>query len=195
MNQSFTLWPKGRQLDLAHFRCSKGLAVDVSETSKIGNAVLEVRIDASAGRNIANEQEWGGSNYIATPTVRVQNFTQDGKVKITKCPWCFECSRDSVSTGENIIVTFVKLDPRTALRAEVQEVTRIKLQVFNLDDAVDFETQSESDTFEHCPALNGCTLPAYSSSGVEVLLTPLSTCYHQKTLLVKSIHQLFDFHV
>ena len=49
------------------------LGVDISKRTQIDKAVLEVRVDASAGRR-----------HIATPTLWVEKLTQDGIVKITK---------------------------------------------------------------------------------------------------------------
>ena len=49
------------------------LGVDSSKSTQIDKAVLEVRVDASAGRR-----------HIATPTLWVEKLTQDGIVKITK---------------------------------------------------------------------------------------------------------------
>ena len=60
----------------------KDLVVDVSENRKIGRAVLDVRIGASAGRGIAVGV--GRIRDFATPTVVVQKLTQDGKSKSLK---------------------------------------------------------------------------------------------------------------
>ena len=64
----------------------KDLGVDINKNTKIDKAVLEVRMDASAGRGIAVRRGAGRIRHIATPTLRVQKLTQDGIVKIAKIP-------------------------------------------------------------------------------------------------------------
>ena len=72
------------------------LVVDVSENRKIGRAVLDVRIGASAGQGIAVRV--GRIREFATPTVVVQKLTQDSKSKSLKIlgvsnPQLSGCSR------------------------------------------------------------------------------------------------------
>ena len=64
----------------------KDLGVDVSNSTKIDQAVHEVRIDAFAVRETAARRGAGIIVFFATPTLWVQQFTQDGKVKITNNP-------------------------------------------------------------------------------------------------------------
>ena len=58
----------------------KDLGVDINK-KKLDKAVLEVRIDASAGRGIAVRRGVRRIRQIATPTLLVQELTQDGIVK------------------------------------------------------------------------------------------------------------------
>ena len=60
----------------------KDLGVDLSKNTKIDNAVLEVRVDASAGPGIAAGA--GRIRRVASPTLRVQTLTQDVIVKMTQ---------------------------------------------------------------------------------------------------------------
>ena len=84
---------KGTSAGLGAVSMLKDLGVDISENTKIDKAILEVRVDASAGRGIAVRRRAGRIRHIATPTLRVQPLTQDGIVKITKNPWSLEPSR------------------------------------------------------------------------------------------------------
>ena len=62
----------------------KDLGVDIGKNTKIDKAALEVRVDASAGRGIAVRRGAGMIRHTATPTWRLQKFTQDRMVKVTK---------------------------------------------------------------------------------------------------------------
>ena len=67
--------------------CNKMLTdfgFDISKNTKIDRAVLEVRVDASAGRGATVRREAGRIRHIATPTLWAQKFTQDDTVQITK---------------------------------------------------------------------------------------------------------------
>ena len=75
---------KGTSAGLKGVSMLTDLGVDISKNTKIDDAALEVRIDASAGRGIAVQRGAGRIRHIAAPTLWVQNLTQDGKVKITK---------------------------------------------------------------------------------------------------------------
>ena len=48
------------------------LGVDISKNTKIARAILEVRVDASAGRGIVVQRGAGRIRHIATPTLWVQ---------------------------------------------------------------------------------------------------------------------------
>ena len=50
----------------------KDLGVDISKNTQSDNTVLEVRVDASAGRGKAVRREAGRIRHVATPTLRVQ---------------------------------------------------------------------------------------------------------------------------
>ena len=60
----------------------KDLGVDISKNTKIDTAVLEVRVDASAGRSTAVRRGAGRVRHMATLTLLVQKLTRDGKVQI-----------------------------------------------------------------------------------------------------------------
>ena len=75
---------KGTSAGLGAVLMLKDLGVDIKKNTKIDKEVLEVRIDASAGRDIAVRRGAGRIRQIATPTLRIQKLTQDVKVKITK---------------------------------------------------------------------------------------------------------------
>ena len=75
---------KGTLAGLEAVSMLKDLRVDISINTKIDKAVLEVRIDAFAGRDKAVRRGAGRIRHIATPTSWVEKLTQDGKVKITK---------------------------------------------------------------------------------------------------------------
>ena len=62
----------------------KDFGVDISKNTKIDKAVLEVRVDASAGRGMAVRRGAREIRHVAAPTLRVQQLTPDGIVKITK---------------------------------------------------------------------------------------------------------------
>ena len=62
----------------------KNLGTDISENTNIDKAVLEVRVDASAGRGVAVRRGAGRNRHTATSTLWVQKLTQDGSVKFTK---------------------------------------------------------------------------------------------------------------
>ena len=56
----------------------KDLGVDISKKTKIDQAVLEVRIDASIG--IAARRGAGRIRHIATSTLWEPKLTQDGNI-------------------------------------------------------------------------------------------------------------------
>ena len=64
----------------------KDLGVDISKNTIIVRAVLEVRVDATAGRGMTVRRGAGRIRHIATPNLRVQKLTQDGMVIISKIP-------------------------------------------------------------------------------------------------------------
>ena len=51
-----------------------------------GDATVEVKVDATAGRGVAMRRGAGRIRHIATPTLWVQKLVQDGKVKVSKIP-------------------------------------------------------------------------------------------------------------
>ena len=51
-----------------------------------GDATVEVKVDATAGRGVAMRRGAGRIRHIATPTLWVQKMVQDGKVKVSKIP-------------------------------------------------------------------------------------------------------------
>ena len=51
-----------------------------------GDATIEVKVDATAGRGVAMRRGAGRTRHIATPTLWVQKLVQDGKVKVSKIP-------------------------------------------------------------------------------------------------------------
>ena len=75
---------KGTSAGLGAVSMLKDLRVDISRNAQIDKAALEVRIDAAAGRGNTARRGAGRTRHIATPELRVQKLTQDGKVKITK---------------------------------------------------------------------------------------------------------------
>ena len=94
----------------------KDLGVDISKNTKIDRAVLEVRLDASAGRGIAVRRGAGRIRHIATPTLQVQKLTQDGIVQaifIGAVSCAFRCCRfpqvtcGSVCCGEFSATWFI----------------------------------------------------------------------------------------
>ena len=64
----------------------KHLGVYISKNTKIDKAVLEVGVDASAGRGITVPRGAWRIRHIATPTLWVQGVTQDGRVTVTIIP-------------------------------------------------------------------------------------------------------------
>ena len=62
---------KGRSAGLGAVSVLKDLGVDINENTKIDKAVLEVRIDAPAGRGIAARRGAGRIRHVATSTLRV----------------------------------------------------------------------------------------------------------------------------
>ena len=130
------------------------LGVDISKNTKIDKAVLEVRIDASAGRGIAVRRGAGRIRHTATPTLRVQKLTQDGKVKITNIPGISNPADlgtkhlDGGSIRRALERCHCYIRERKsgiALRAEVQGLTRPHLEVFSVDDACEVDTQSDTE--------------------------------------------------
>ena len=75
---------KGVGRDLEQSQCSKIWELISAKNTKIDKAVLEVRVDASAGRGMAARRGTGRIRHIATQTLWVQKLTQVGIVKITK---------------------------------------------------------------------------------------------------------------
>ena len=62
----------------------KDLGVDISKNNQIDKAVLQVKIDASAGRGIGVWRGAGRIRHIATPTVWVQKSHKTAKSKSRK---------------------------------------------------------------------------------------------------------------
>ena len=77
---------KGTSAGLGAVSMLKDLGVDTSKNTNIDKVVLEVRSDTSAGRGTAVRRGARRIRHIATPTLRVEKLTQDGKVKIRKIP-------------------------------------------------------------------------------------------------------------
>ena len=77
---------KGTAAGLGAVSMLKDLGVDLTENAKRDRPVVEVRMDASAGRGVALRRGAGRIRHIATPTLWVQKLTQDGKIKVTKVP-------------------------------------------------------------------------------------------------------------
>ena len=69
---------KGAAAGLGAVSMLRDFGVDINKNTKI--AVLEVRVDASAGRGIAVGRGAGRIRHVATPSLRVQKLTQDGIV-------------------------------------------------------------------------------------------------------------------
>ena len=90
--------------------------------------VLEVRIDASAGRGMSVRRGAGRVRHIATPTLRVRKLAQES-----------EKHEQSMEYR-----TLQILEPNT-LRPEVQEITRPHPEVFAVDHACELDTQSETE--------------------------------------------------
>ena len=51
-----------------------------------GDATIEVKVEATAGRGVAMRRSAGRIRHIDTPTLWVQKLVQDGKVKVSKIP-------------------------------------------------------------------------------------------------------------
>ena len=62
----------------------KDLGVDLAQDGKVEHPVVEVTVDATAGRGVALRRGAGRIRHIATPTLWVPKLTQDGKIKVTK---------------------------------------------------------------------------------------------------------------
>ena len=131
----------------------KDLGVDISKNAQIDKAVLEVRIDASAGRGIAARRGAGRIRHTATPTFWVQKLTQDGKVKIMTI--FGEPNPADLRTkhldGGSILRALEKYHcyvregmSGLTFQAEEQEISRQHSEVFTLDTG-GLHTQSETD--------------------------------------------------
>ena len=127
------------------------LGVDISKITKIVKAVLEVRVNASARRDIAVPRGAGIIRHIAAPTMWAHNLTEDGKVKITKAPRISNLADLGTKhlAGETIRRVLERCHcyicegrAGIALRAEVQEITRSHPEVFTVDNACEVDTQS-----------------------------------------------------
>ena len=130
------------------------LGVDINKNTKIDKAVLEVRIDASAGRGTAVRRGARKIRHFAAPTFRVQRLTQDGTLKITKIPGVSnradlgtkDLHRGSMRRAlERSHCYFREGKAGIALRAEVQEISKSHPEVFTVDNACEFDTQSETE--------------------------------------------------
>ena len=140
-NQSSTLWRRERQQDLEQSRCSRIWESTAAKTPQIDEAMLELRIDASAGRGVAVQRGGGRTRHIATPTLRAQKLTQDGKVKNTKIRGASrpaDLGTKHLDGGSSRRASvkchcYVR-DGRSgiALRPEVQEIVRQHSEVFTL---------------------------------------------------------------
>ena len=96
----------------------------------IGDATIEVKVDATAGRGVVMRRGAGRIRHIATPTLWVQKQVQDGKVKVSKILGSAKLADlgskhlDAVSILK--LLTRCNLTFRTgrsekALRAEIQD--------------------------------------------------------------------------
>ena len=134
----------------------KDLGVEISKKkkkTKIGSAVLEVRVAASVGRGTAVRRGAGRTRHIATPRLWVQKLTQDGIVQITKI---FGISNPADLGTKHLDGGSMRRalerchcyihEGRAgiALRAEVQEITNCFLEIFTVDNACEVDTQSET---------------------------------------------------
>ena len=70
---------KGTSAGLGALSTLKDLGVDISKNTQIDKTVLEVRIDASAGRGMAVRRGAGRVRHIATPTLRVRKLAQESE--------------------------------------------------------------------------------------------------------------------
>ena len=103
----------------------------------------EGRVDASVGRGIAVRRGARRIRQIASPTLRLHKLTQDGKSKSRKS---LEPSNPA-EIGTHWRCHCHLRDGRAgiALRAEVQEITKSHPEVFTVDIACRFNTQSETE--------------------------------------------------
>ena len=70
---------KGMTAGLGAVAMLRDLGVELT-----GDATIEVKVDATAGRGVAMRRGAGRIRHIATPTLWVQKLVQDGKVKVSK---------------------------------------------------------------------------------------------------------------
>ena len=141
---------KGTSAGLGAVPMLRDLGVDINKNTKVDKAAPEVKIDASAGRGIALRRGAGRLRHIATPTLRVQKFTQDGIVKITKITGVSNpadlgtkhLDGGSIRRALERCHCYIR-EGRAgiALRAEVREITKSHPQVFAVDNACEFDTQ------------------------------------------------------
>ena len=115
----------------------KDLGVDISIITMIDKAVLEVRVDASAGRGIAVPRGAGRIRHIATPTLWVENLTQDVIIKITMVPGASNPTEHldgrSIRRALERCQCYIR-EGRAgiALRAEVREITISHPEIYSV---------------------------------------------------------------
>ena len=95
-------------------QCSKDSGVDVSKITKIDKAVLEMRVDASAGQGIAVRRGAGRIRHIAAPTLWVIKAHARRHRQNHENPWSLEPGRSWNQTPQSgkhwrdVIVTLEK---------------------------------------------------------------------------------------
>ena len=140
---------KGTSAGLGAVSMLKDLGVDISKNTQIDKAVLEVRVDASAGGGMTERRGAGRLRHIAIPTLWAQRLTQDGIINVTKIPGasnradlgakhldggslCRQLERCRCCTRED--------RAGIALRAEEREITTSHPEVFAVDSAYEVVT-------------------------------------------------------
>ena len=99
-------------------------------------------------------EEPGGLGTQQLERLRVQKLTQDGRVKISKIPGVSNPTDLGTKHFDGGSIRRVlerrhcyirEGTPGIALRAEVEEITRLHPEVFTVDDAYEVDTQSETE--------------------------------------------------
>ena len=127
---------------MEQFQCSKTWRVHISKNTMTDKAVLEVRVDASAGRGMAVRRGAGRIRHIATPALWVHQLTQDGMVKITKIPGISNLADlgtkhldgGSIRRALKVIATFVKegLESRCEQKCEKSQNLILKFSLLTI---------------------------------------------------------------
>ena len=111
---------KGTSAGLGAVSMLKELGVDNCNKTKIDNAVLEVRVDASAGRGIAVRRGAGRIRHIATPTIVGTQAHARRHSQNHENPWSLETGRS-------------------------WNLKKSHPEVFTVDNACEVDTQSETE--------------------------------------------------